>query len=135
MRMPDDFVGLAVRRELGAIPVQQLTTSDGNKIVYGARLEPEDWDEGEQFHSAGAAAYELYVICSKDGVVEEVNHRVEQAGCCGHSVAPHGAPAWLFPAGAMFDIGWHSIAWVARRRMVRLLDELTRRRSRAKRRG
>lgn len=102
-----------------------LTKPDEEKIVYCYRFEPRNYDEADAFHEGEAVAYELYVICSCSGEIEQVNHRVEPSGCGGCSFAPQGAPAWVFPAGAMFDIEWDDIVANARGRMLHLLGLMT----------
>lgn len=128
MKTPDDFVEKSVRKDLSRLPVKRINTNEENKVVYACRFEPVDWDEGKTFHDCGAVAYEMYVMCQGQKIAE-MNCRVEQCKCGGHSFAPHGAPAWLFPDGAMFDISWGDIAEGCRVRMLRLLSAMTAKRA------
>jgi hypothetical protein len=122
---PDDFVGKHLVDDFSSLPLMILTKPDEEKTVYGYRFEPRNCDEADAFHEGGAVTYELYVICSRSGEIEQVNHRVEPSGCGGRSFAPQGAPAWMFPAGAMFDIEWNDIVENAQGRMLHLLDVMT----------
>lgn len=94
--------------------------------MYVLRLAPEEtgeWDKIAEYGDAGARAYELYVIT--DGhIITDVNHRVQQLPCSGRSFAPHGAPAWMFPDEAMFDIEWSDLASSAQREMIATLKAM-----------
>ena len=125
MRTADDFIGKKIKNDLSDIPVKIINRDSDKKIVYGCRIDPQNYDEGFQFHKNGAVGYEIYIICSTDGVIEEINPRVEQAKCGGHSHAPHGIPAWIIPEGSMIDLEWDSVALSCRRRMIKLLDTMT----------
>lgn len=116
---PDDFIGKVVTE--GAVADKIVNDESDAKRVYIKRFEPGSWQEGAEFNDAGAVAYELYVICSDKDVIQEVNHRIEQCHCSHRSFAPHGAPNFIFPVGAMFDLEWDDIAGVAQNRMLEAL--------------
>ncbi len=123
MKTPEDYFGREIKANIKALPVTIYNADTDEKTVYCQRFEPLKLGSKEhaQFHDAGAMAYEIYIICSNN-IIEDINHRIEQTPCAHHSYAPHGAPAWMFPEGAMFDIEWGDIILPVRRRMLALLD-------------
>ena len=63
-----------------------LTKPDEEKTVYGHRFEPRSYDEADAYHEGEAVAYELYVICSRSGEIEQVKvapspRRERRPGC------------------------------------------------------
>ena len=123
MKTPEDYIGNEIKADVNTLPVSIINQDTDNKIVYCQRYEPKKLgsEEHRRFFEAGAAAYEIYVICSNNKI-DIINHRIEQLQCSHHSHAPHGAPAWIFPEGAMFDIEWDEIILPVRKRMLKLLD-------------
>lgn len=123
MKSPGDYISKKIKADLSKLPVTIVNKDTDEKIVYCQRYEPTELggEEHRKFHLAGARAYELYVICS-DNKIDDINYRIEQLQCFHHSHAPHGAPAWIFPEGAMFDIEWDDIILSVRKRMLKTLD-------------
>lgn len=121
----DDFIGKKIKSDLSALPVQRVNKAEDEKAVYASRFEPTDMKDGEAFFDASAIAYELYIICSNEGIIENVNFRVEQCQCGHRSFASHSAPAWMFPSGAMFEIDWEDIASICQKRIIKLLNDIT----------
>ena len=123
---PSDFLGNHLKSGLSGIPVNLLKKDTDKKIAYGCRFVPKDYDDLAAFHKGSAMAYEIYVICTKDGFIDDINHRIEQCPCGeGKSFAPKGAPTWMMPAEAMFDLDWDDIVPVAQERMLDLLKSMT----------
>lgn len=127
MKTPDDYLGSEVKADVNELPVTIINTDADEKLVYCHRFEPRELGgkEHRQFHLAGAFAYEIYVICSNNRI-DDINYRIAQTPCAHHSHAPHGAPARLFPEGAMFDIDWEEIIPPVRKRILDLLDAFIR---------
>lgn len=123
MKTPDNYIGTEIKADIKTLPVTIINADTDEKIVYCERYEPTKLggEEHSKFHLAGAEAYELYIICS-DNKIDDINHRIAQLPCSCHSHAPHGAPAWIFPEGAMFDIEWDGIILSVRKRMLKTLD-------------
>ncbi len=123
MKTPDHYIGKQIKTDADTLPVKVINKDTDNKIVYCQRYEPLEigGEEHRLFFEAGAAAYEIYVICC-DNKIDIINYRIEQLQCCHHSYAPNAAPAWIFPEGAMFDIEWEEIIPSVRKRMLKFLD-------------
>ncbi len=124
MKTAADIVGKPVRSDVESLGVKVIGHTKGQGVVYGFRFEPQSIEEHRKYHEAGAFAYELYVMCSEDNTVVDVNHRVNQTPCSCHSHAPSNAPAWLFPETALFDIIWEDIPGFCRTRMMKLLKAM-----------
>lgn len=123
MKSPGDYISKKIKADLSKLPVTIVNKDTDEKIVYCQRYEPTELggEEHRKYHLAGAGAYELYIICS-DNKIDDINYRIEQLPCSHHSHAPQGAPAWIFPEGAMFDIEWDDIILSVRKRMLKTLD-------------
>lgn len=122
MKTPEDYVGKTIKADIKTLPVTIINKDTDENIVYCKRYTPTMSREAfEKFYPAGVFAYEIYVICSNNRI-DDVNHRIEPLPCASHSHAPHGAPAWIFPEGAMFDIEWENILPLVRKEMLTLLD-------------
>ena len=123
MKTPGDYISKKIKADLSKLPVTVVNKDIDEKIVYCQRYEPTELggEEHRKYHLSGAGAYELYIICS-DNKIEDINYRIEQLQCSHHSYAPHGAPAWIFPEGAMFDIEWDDIVPLVRKDMLNLLN-------------
>lgn len=119
------YYGKKIKSDLSKIPVTIINKPNDEKVVFGTRYEAENLKESKAFFEGSAIAYEIYIICSKDGIIEEINHRVEpcQRENC-RSFAPNNAPAWIFPKNALFDLEWDDIAYVCRKKMIKLLDDM-----------
>ncbi len=124
-RLPTDFFGKVVRPNWSSLGMKRLSSETDEPMVLVSRFDPESLDEAGKFHTHSAVGYELYVICTPNGVIQAINHRIEQCCMAHRSFAPSSAPTHIFPAGALFDIEWQDIAPVARRRMLKLLTQLT----------
>ncbi len=123
MKTTEDYVGSQIKTDVNTLPGTVINKDTDEKIVYCQRYEPLvlGSKEHEEFHLAGAGAYEIYVICSNN-TIDDINHRIEQLQCSHHSHAPHGAPSWMFPEGAMFDVEWDEIILSVRKRMLETLE-------------
>jgi len=126
MTEPTDFIGKQVQGDIDSSDVKIINNDSDEKVVYASRVEPEDYSDGYDFHLAGAAAYEIYVICSTKGVIEEMNQRAEPCGCGDSAIAPSGMPAHLFQQGSLFDVSRDDVAEPAQQRILDLLSQITR---------
>ena len=125
-KSPSDFLGKSVKRGLSGIPVKIINEDTGDRIGYGCRFDPKTWDEMGAFHKGSAIAYEIYVICTQEGRIDEINHRIEQCPCGeGKSFVPKGVPTWIMPSGALYDLEWEDIVPVGQERMLGLLEAMT----------
>lgn len=125
-REPCDFIGKRLKQDLSGVPVRVVSEDTDEKVVYGYRFEPRDCEEGVAFHEGSACAYEIHVICSKEGIIDDVNQMIEQRQCGhGRSFSPNSTPAWMFPVGAMFDLEWEDVVPVCQERMLKLLTAMT----------
>ena len=122
MKTPDDYIGMEITADVKTLPVAIINKDTDEKIVYCQRYTPTmSMEAFEKFYPAGVYAYEIYIVCA-DNKIEDINHRIEPLPCSQHSHAPHGAPASIFPEGAMFDIEWENIIPLVRKEMLNLLD-------------
>ncbi len=121
MKTAADIIGKRVRTDIESLGVKVIGHTKEKGVVYGFRFQPRNIEEHRKYHEAGAFAYELYVMCSEDNTVVDVNHRVNQTPCSCRSHAPNSAPAWLFPETAHFDILWDDIPGFCRTLMMKLL--------------
>ena len=125
-KSPSDFLGKTIKRDLSGIPVKIINEDTGDRIGYGCRFDPKTWDEMGAFHKGSAVAYEIYVICTQAGLIDEINHRIEQCPCGeGKSFAPKGVPTWMMPSGALYDLEWRDIVPLGQERMLGLLEAMT----------
>jgi len=121
MQSPSDFIGKRVKDDITNTAFKIITDESAERVVYCARFEPEvGTAEHGRLHDLGAAAYEVYLICQNQ-TIEETNLRIEQLPCSRHSHAPHAAPAWMFPEGAMFDIEWEDIVASCRKQITKAI--------------
>jgi len=123
MRCPNAFIDKKINSNDDRLRI--INENNDIKKAFGVRFEPTNFDEGMNFHKSSAQAYELYIICSTDNIIEEINHRIEPCPCSQHSFTPNNVPLHIFPDGAMFDIDWNDINIICRRKIVKLLASTT----------
>jgi hypothetical protein len=124
MKSPEYFIGMKVMSDLDDLKMARHDFEADGKNVFVQRFEPHDYFEGMHFYKHGAAAYEIYIICNKNGI-EELNYRVEPSGCNSSSVGVKGIGAHNCPDGAMFDIKWVHVAAPVKDKMIKLLEAIS----------
>jgi len=121
---PEDFLGSMVAVDPESLGLTSLKSIHDECRVYWLRIEPRNLTEGGIFHSYGAAAYEFFLFCSAGRQITGFKHRIQQSPGAPRSFAPPGIPAWLLPAGAAYEVGWHEIAPECRYRILDVLGAL-----------
>jgi hypothetical protein len=111
--------------EPGAHGATLLDADLGDDHAWRATVLPGDLDEAAEFNAAGAAGYQLFLLCAADGTIKAVHQRIDRSPHGRRWFAPCPTPPWLPRPADTLDVAWTDVAAPARARMLGLLAALT----------